>query len=303
MRSLRSVFHFVPARRAAQGVLVNSPHSGRYYPPRFLSQIRLDAQAIRRSEDAYVDELLRGAPAAGAHLLCALYPRAYVDVNRPPRELDPAMFAEQLPPDIITRSPRITAGLGTIPRQVSDEMEIYAQPLRWRDAARRLAKIYEPFHAQLRRRLAQTQAEGGGRALLLDVHSMPSSPQARGPAAIRRYPSRTARPDIVLGNRFGESCHPILMGQISDFLEAEGYSVAHNRPYAGGYITAHYGRPTEGVHAVQIELNRALYMDETRLAPHDGFAALQTSLSGLLAQLAAHWQRWLPAPQPVRAAE
>ena len=303
VRAPSAPFRFVPAARAC-GVLVSSPHAGRYYPPRFLAASRLDAHAIRSSEDAYVDELLAGAPQAGAHLLCALYPRAYVDVNRPPRELDPTMFAEALPPDIVTQSPHIAAGLGTIPRQVSDQMDIYAHALTYREAAQRLATIYEPFHAALRRRLAQAKAEGGGTALLLDMHSMPSNAQsAPAASAIRRAPARTVRPDIVLGNRFGESCHAAIIGQLTDFWQSEGYSVNHNRPYAGGYITAHYGCPDNGVHAVQIEVNRALYMEEESLTPHAGFAALRASLTRLMAHLAANWQRWLPPPARLRAAE
>ena len=299
---LGHVFRFAAAARPC-GVLVNSPHSGRYYAPHFLAMSRLDALAIRQSEDAFVDELLVGAPAVGAHLLCARYPRAYVDVNRPPRELDAAMFAEPLPADIVTQSPHIAAGLGTIPRKVSDGMEIYEEPLSWRDAAQRLAKIYEPFHAQLRQRLRQTQAQGGGLALLVDMHSMPSIPHPHGAAEIRRSPTAAARPDIVLGNRFGDSCHSAILARIADFLQTEGLSVSHNRPYAGGYITAHYGRPAEGVHAVQIELNRALYMEEASLMPHEGFMALRTSLTRLMRHVAAQWMDWLPAARPLRAAE
>jgi len=297
-----SVFRFAAAAQPC-GVLVNSPHSGRYYSPQFLASSQLDALALRRSEDAWVDELLLGAPAAGAHFLCALYPRAYVDLNRPPRELDPAMFAEPLPADIVTQSPHIAAGLGTIPRKVSERMEIYAHPLSWREAAERLTRIYDPFHAHMRRRLRQTRAEGGGQALLLDMHSMPSLPHPHDASGIRMSPTAVARPDIVLGNRFGESCHPAIVGRIASFLHAEGYSVSHNRPYAGGYITAQYGRPDGGVHAVQIELNRALYMEEASLTPHAGFAALQASLTRLMRHIAAHWMDWLPAWHPVRAAE
>jgi N-formylglutamate amidohydrolase len=249
----------------------NSPHSGRYYPADFLAAACLDKHEIRRSEDLYVDRLFAPVVELGAPLMSAVYPRAYLDVNREPYELDPKMFEGRLPPFANVRSLRVAGGLGTIPRVVSDAANIYRGPLSVAEGLGRIERIYRPYHDTLRHLLAQTHA-AFGLAILIDCHSMPSN--------IRGGPSR-ARPDFVLGDRFGTSCMPELTDCVAGTLQGLGYTVCRNKPYAGGFITEHYGRPARGLHSLQIEINRALYMDEEELEPNPGFARLSRDLTGL----------------------
>jgi N-formylglutamate amidohydrolase len=255
----------------------NSPHSGRHYPPEFLASACLDKHEIRRSEDLLVDALFEPVVKLGAPLMSAVYPRAYLDVNREPYELDPKMFAGRLPPFANIRSLRVAGGLGTIPRVVSDAANIYRGPLAVDEALGRIERIYRPYHDTLRHLLAQTHV-AFGMAVLLDCHSMPSN--------IRGGPSRV-RPDFVLGDRFGTSCMPELMDRATAILQGLGYTVCRNKPYAGGFITEHYGRPARGLHALQIEINRGLYMDEQRLAPHRGFERLSSDLAAFAEELLA----------------
>lgn len=250
-------------------VVFNSPHSGRDYPAAFLAASRLDAATIRRSEDGFVDELFRPAVAMGAPLLRALFPRAWLDVNREPFELDPRMFAGPLPAYANSRSTRVTGGLGTIPRVVADNEEIYAAPMPIADGLARIDEVYMPYHQALRG-LVDTTVGAFGAALLIDCHSMPSSVRA---ANLR------GRPDIVLGDRHGTSCSAELSDAAEGILVRLGYDVSRNRPYAGGYITEHYGRPGNGVHALQIEVNRALYLNERTLERTGGFPRLLANLT------------------------
>jgi N-formylglutamate amidohydrolase len=249
----------------------NSPHSGRFYPPEFLASTCLDANEIRRSEDLLVDRLFAPVVRLGAPLMSAVYPRAYIDVNREPYELDPKMFAGRLPSFANVRSLRVAGGLGTIPRVVSDAANIYKGPLAVQEGLDRIEQIYRPYHDTLRRLLAQTHV-AFGTAVLIDCHSMPSN--------IRGGASRI-RPDFVLGDRFGSSCMPELTDCAANALQALGYTVCRNKPYAGGFITEHYGRPARNLHALQIEVNRALYMDEQTLQPHAGFERLSRDLAVL----------------------
>jgi N-formylglutamate amidohydrolase len=253
--------------------IFNSPHSGRFYPPDFLAATSLDKSDIRRSEDFLVDRLFAAVVGLGAPLVSAVYPRAYIDVNREPYELDPKMFAGRLPPYANVRSLRVAGGLGTIPRVVSDAANIYRSPLSVEQGLERIELIYRPYHDALRRLLAQTHA-AFGLAILVDCHSMPSNIRGGAPRP---------RPDFVLGDRFGASCMPELVDCATATLQRLGYAVCRNKPYAGGFITEHYGRPARGLHALQIEVNRALYMDERRLEPHGAFARLSSDL-GELAQ-------------------
>jgi N-formylglutamate amidohydrolase len=211
----------------------------------------------------------------GAPLMSAVYPRAYLDVNREPYELDPKMFAGRLPAYANVRSLRVAGGLGTIPRVVSDAANIYREPLPVEEGLQRIERIYRPYHDTLRRLLAQTHV-AFGMAILIDCHSMPSN--------IRGGPTRV-RPDFVLGDRFGASCMPELTNCVAETLEELGYTVCRNKPYAGGFITEHYGRPARGLHALQIEVNRALYMDEHLLEPHRGFEQLSSDLFRLAESL------------------
>ncbi len=268
---------FTVARpEALQGPLVfNSPHSGRIYPSTFLAASRLDSLALRRSEDAYVEELFGFVTALGAPLLHAHFPRAYLDVNREPYELDPVLFRDGLPHYANTQSVRVVGGLGTIARIVSESDEIYREPLSVGAALERINRLYTPYHETLKSLLIEAQKEFG-LAVLIDCHSMPSNPIAD---------QGISRPDFVLGDRFGTSCSGELTRLAGAQLKAQGYIVALNKPYAGGYIMEHYGRPHKAQHALQIEINRALYMDETSFAKSPSFDRIRCDLEAMVRAL------------------
>ena len=250
-------------------LVFSSPHSGSYYPQSFVEQSRLDARALRRSEDAFVDSLFLPVAAMGAPLIAARFPRAYLDLNREPYELDPQMFDGRLPPFANTRSMRVAGGLGTIPRIVGEAQEIYAQRLPATEATRRVETLYKPYHSALRRLMDQAHAEFGF-AILIDCHSMPSSSFGK---------DEPARADVVLGDRFGTSCSGLITDALESELRGRGLSVLRNKPYAGGFITEHYGRPARDRHAIQIEINRSLYMDERTLERHAGFERIAAILA------------------------
>ncbi|WP_297366779.1 N-formylglutamate amidohydrolase [Acidocella sp.] len=257
-----------PARQRAALVLT-SPHSGRLYSPAFLAGSRLDSQAIRRSEDCFVDELFAAAPALGVPLLAATFPRAYCDANREAWELDPTMFSDPLPPYANTSSPRVAAGLGTIARIVGTSEPIYARPLTFAEAQTRIAQCWQPFHAALRGLIAET-LDQFGHCLVLDCHSMPSAP------------GRPPRAELVLGDGHGTCCAPAWSRFVTAEFTALGLKVRRNDPYAGGYITRHYGRPAEGVQVMQLELARGLYMHERQFLKHAGFEDLRARLTRFL---------------------
>lgn len=245
-----------------------SPHSGRVYPAAFLAQSRLDPVSLRKSEDCFVDELFQGVAAMGAPLIAARFPRAYVDANREPYELDPDLFTDPLPDYANTQSARVIGGLGTIPRIVADGEDIYPRRIPFAEAQARIDQLYKPFHAALAALIENTRRQFGY-AILVDCHSMPSTLLA---------PQPTSRPDFVLGDRYGASCDPRLMRLLRETIARLGYDSQINRPYAGGYITEHYGRPGRGAHALQIEINRALYLDETTLQKTRHFNSLRRDL-------------------------
>ena len=270
---------FTVSRPAGQaGPLVfASPHSGRVYPEPMMTATRLDAEAIRRSEDAWVDRLIDGAPRFGVSVIAARLARVFLDVNREPWELDPAMFSDELPAYARGRSARVAAGLGAIARIVSEGEEVYARKLTFAEARQRVEAAHAPYHEALRALVADS-VERSGVAILVDWHSMPSAAARQGGC------------DIVLGDRFGGACAAEVSRAVEQGFEAMGYRVARNSPYAGGYTTEHYGRPARGVHALQIELDRALYMDEASLQPSTGFNVLRADLERLFARLAdADW--------------
>jgi N-formylglutamate amidohydrolase len=238
----------------------------------------LDARTIRRSEDALVDDLIAAAPDLGATLLTARYARAYIDLNREAFELDPGMFADELPDFARGRTARVAAGLGAIPRVVSEGQEIYARKLTFAEARGRIDEAHRPYHTALERLIAEAH-RAHGFAILIDWHSMP--------AAAARVGGRERPCDIVLGDRFGAACASLLTVRTERELEAMGYKVARNTPYAGGYTTEHYGRPGRRTHALQIEINRGLYLDEETLAPTAGFERLKADLERLTRCLAA----------------
>lgn len=267
----------LPARRGMPFVFC-SPHSGRIYPRSFLQASRLDPLTLRRSEDAFIDEIVASAPRWGAPLLRAHFPRAYLDLNREPWELDPAMFTGDLPAFVNSRSARVAAGLGTIARLVAHEAEIYREKLPFSEAEFRIRTFYEPFHRRLQGLLEETHRRYGF-AVLIDCHSMPS---IGGPFD---QDSGLARSDIVLGDKFGTSCTPALTAFVAETLEAENFQVVRNLPYAGGFITEHYGRPADGFHVLQVEINRGLYMDERTVTRSPGLQGVARAMSNLVQAL------------------
>jgi N-formylglutamate amidohydrolase len=280
---LQRPFELAEPEELSSPLVFSSPHSGDVYSARFLASSKLDIANLRRSEDAHVHALFALAPSVGAPLLRAHFPRAYLDLNREPYELDPKMFEDALPSFANTRSLRVAAGLGTIPRLVADAREIYAARLRVDEAMHRIESLYKPYHAVLRELMERSRRRFGV-ALLVDCHSMPSNVAKE--TATSRGDKR--RPDFVLGDRFGASCS----GEIVDAIEARlrqwGYHVQRNRPYAGGFITEHYGKPAAGWHAVQIEIARNIYMNEADLRPNGDFdlvAARLGELARMLTQL------------------
>jgi len=235
-------------------VIFNSPHSGSDYPDDFLTASRIDVATLRRSEDSFMDELIGHLSARGFPTVRVNFPRSYVDVNREPYELDPRMFSGRLPSFANTRSMRVAGGLGTIPRVVGDGQEIYRDRIAVDDALARIEALYKPYHRALRRLINKVH-QMFGTVMLVDCHSMPSVGVSR---------DEPRRPDMVIGDRYGTSCTPLLPDRVEETMAGLGYSVGRNKPYAGGFITEHYGNPASGLHAVQLELNRAIYMDERR---------------------------------------
>jgi N-formylglutamate amidohydrolase len=261
-----------PAARRLPLVLA-SPHSGSEYPADFVAASRLDPLALRQSEDSFVDELFAAAPQLGAPLLSARFPRAYLDVNREAYELDPAMFSDALPSYVNAGSPRVRIGLGTIARIVANGENIYAGKLRFADAERRIECLYHPYHQVLHRLVQETAAMFGG-CLLVDCHSMPSGSGCGQGGA-----------DIVLGDCYGAACAPCIIEAARLLLADRGFRVAINAPYAGGFTTGFYGRPRTHRHALQIEINRALYMDERSYCRKPSFAQLVEDLAHLIERL------------------
>lgn len=280
-------FRIIEPMRPSLPLVFASPHSGRFYPEEFRRASRLDERALRRSEDAYVDELIGAAPDAGAPVILAEYARAYLDLNREAFELDPIMFDGPLPDHVNSASERVAAGLGTIPRVVASGMAIYRRPLPFGEAERRIARIYTPYHQALTGLMVETTRRFGW-AALIDCHSMPSAVARDRSRRGRMLGGRLSRGDVVdvvIGDRFGRSC----AGRLTDFIESAlqemGYRTARNHPYAGGYCAQHYGRPCDGWHAVQLEINRAVYMDEISLQKTAGFAKLKKDLGQLINSL------------------
>ncbi len=265
-----------------------SPHSGRDYPGEFVAASRLDPLALRRSEDAFIDQVFDSAPSHGAPLLRAHFPRVYVDPNREPYELDPAMFDGTVPDFVNAASPRVAAGLGTVARVVTNGEEVYAGKLVFEEVRQRIQTHYFPYHEALKALVDSTRDRFGG-CLLIDCHSMPSvgGPMDSDPGL--------KRVDMVLGDRFSTSCAPSVTDFVERTLEKMGYTVRRNLPYAGGFTTAHYGRPREGLHALQIELNRGLYMDEDAVAPTAGLGRLARHMSELIDALSKIQPRTLRA--------
>jgi N-formylglutamate deformylase len=262
---------------APSRAVFSSPHSGRWYPAEFLRQTRLGPTELRASEDAFVDRLFGAAPRLGAPLIAATAPRAYVDLNRGPEELDPSVIDGVRATGL---NPRIAAGLGVIPRVVAEGTPIYAAKITRAEAADRLARCHAPYHDALAALMRRARAMHGV-AILYDCHSMPSD-------ALRTAPRiRGRRPEIVLGDRFGAAAADWAAAHAQAAFEAAGFTVARNTPFAGGYITQRYGRPSQRWHAIQIEVDRGLYLDEKRIEPTAAFDDLRKALEGVVAALCA----------------
>lgn len=258
-------------------VVVASPHSGRHYPAAFLQASVLDARVVRSSEDAFMDELVAAAPRLGAPLIAAEYPRAWLDLNRSPDELDPSVIDGV---SRVVQTPRISSGLGVIPRVVANGRAIYRGKITRAEAEARIAQVWHPYHAALESLMRSAQA-AFGEAVLLDFHSMPHEALD----SVARPGQR--RPDVVLGDRFGASAAGEVLDALEDgFLQA-GLGVIRNAPFAGAYITQHYGRPSRGWHAVQIEIDRALYMDERFLRPNADFDRVCRIIAGVMERVIA----------------
>lgn len=256
--------------------VLSSPHSGRKYPRAFLEASTLDPLSLRRSEDSFVDEVFADAPQLGVPFLCAEFPRAFLDVNREAFELDPLMFDGALPTWVNTRSHRVASGLGTIARIVSDGREIYRGKLNIDDAMERIDRLHRPYHEALGSLMETTQNRFGA-ACLIDCHSMPSALSASGYGGRRR-----ARADIILGNQHGTSCSPVIIEEAERILKGCGYKVTRNEPFAGGYCTQRFGRPATGLHALQIEISRELYMNEATLERTEGLTDLRRNMALLV---------------------
>ena len=277
----RSVFEICDPNEHVVPLVFSSPHSGTMYPADFVEESRLTPLALRRSEDSFVDELFSAAPSFGAPLIKALFPRAYIDANREPFELDQKMFSDRLPSYVNTKSGRVAAGLGTIPRIISYGQDIYSRQLTFAEAKDRVNRFYWPYHNTLKNIIINTK-QLFGYCILVDCHSMPSIGGPLDPDAGR------GRADFIIGDCFGSSCAShvadIIEKNISDF----GYTVARNKPFAGGFTTRHYGKPNEGVNAVQIEINRALYMDEINIEKNSGFNQIASQMTEVIASLSKH---------------
>jgi N-formylglutamate amidohydrolase len=261
-------------------VVFASPHSGQDYPEDFIAEARLDPLALRRSEDAFVDKLFAAAPACGAPLLKAHFPRVFVDPNRQPYELDPGMFDERLPDFVNINSPRVAAGLGTVARVVTNGEEIYSGKLSISKVLERIGRHYFPYHNALQQLLETTQTMYGA-YLLIDCHSMPSigGPMDQDPGA--------PRVDFVLGDCYGTACAPAVTALVESTLRDLGFVVKRNTPYAGGFTTRHYSSPAEGKHTLQIEINRALYMDEDTIEPLPSLPRVADAATRLIEALTA----------------
>lgn len=257
------------------GVVFASPHSGAIYPPNIFERSSLSAHQLRRNEDIFIDHLFHGAVAAGAPLIRALFPRVIVDVNRAEGELSPQWEALINAPMKQHLTPRAAAGLGVVPTYLSETLPIYTRLPDIQDVKNRLTQLYHPYHSALKN-LLETSINKFGRALLVDCHSMPGF-----------APMGSRRPDIILGDRFGTSCHSDTLALFRNLFTHAGYSVGINYPYAGGYTTSHYGKPAEGIEAIQIEVNRDLYVNPVTLSPKSGYVQLTKDLKQITQDIVA----------------
>jgi N-formylglutamate amidohydrolase len=278
-------------------LVCNSPHSGSAFPKHFLQLTKLTPDTLHTSEDSHIDKLFSGCVDLGAPLLLAHVSRSYIDLNREPYEFDARMFAERLPAHMNTTSPRVASGLGTIPKIVGDNQNIYAGPLPLSDALQRIETIYRPYHRTLAALLDEAHS-ATGQVLLIDGHSMPSSAARSNSGS---WSSRTI--DIALGDRHGCACDPSIVEIAEQSLKSVGLNVQRNKPYSGGYITEIHGKPRQGRHALQIEINRALYMDEAQRTPHPGFQKIKQAIDLMMKKICELILPWAVEKSESQAAE
>lgn len=267
----------------SSSVVFASPHSGREYPWAFLRKSILDERAIRSSEDAFVDLLFEDAPSMGAPLLAAEAPRAFIDVNRSAHELDPALIEDVRK---TAHNPRVASGLGVVPRVVANGRAIYRGKISRKEADARIRLYWEPYHARLSSLLRES-LDLFDEAVLIDCHSMPHE-------AIDQVTHPHGRPDIVLGDRFGAAAHPEIVERVEAAFRRAGLRVVRNAPFAGAYVTQHYGRPSRAQHVVQVEIDRSLYMDEARIRPNGNFGAFRTLMRQVVADITEIGQKSVP---------
>ena len=277
-------FKLLRPERQTTPVVFASPHSGRDYPWAFLRRSVLDERLIRSSEDAFIDLLFDAAPNHGAPLLASTAPRAFIDLNRSSDELDPALIADIRKS---THNPRVTSGLGVIPRVVANGREIYSGKLTLDEARGRVRDYWRPYHDCLRDLLSET-LQSFGKAILIDCHSMPHE------AIDSMSAPGEPRPDIVLGDRFGSSADQLVVDQIEAAFAAAGLLVSRNSPFAGAYTAQHYGRPSRGRHVIQVEIDRSLYMNEKLVRPSGKFPGFQSLIQGVIAEVTDNWRQDIP---------
>ncbi|MFM5907891.1 MAG: N-formylglutamate amidohydrolase [Novosphingobium sp.] len=274
-----AAFAFSAPRPSTIPLLIAVPHAGRIYPPAVFERMRNPGTTAIRLEDRLVDQLaLRVADQTGAALLVAQAPRAMIDLNRAPDDVDWDMFARGRPDRLGSYEPgrRARSGLGLIPRRLPGLGELWKRRHDHSDLEDRISLIHEPYHTCLERELSRLRDRWGA-ALLLDLHSMPPLPKQGGD-----WPA-----EFVLGDRFGASCSGAIVASTFSYFSEMRRAIAHNRPYAGGYVLERHASPDAGVHAFQLEIDRTSYLDPHQAEPGAGFAAMVHLLTGLVRRLAA----------------
>ena len=279
----RHAFRLDMPQSRTTSVVFASPHSGRDYSWGFLRRSVLDEHAIRSSEDAFVDLLLEDAPSMGAPLLSALAPRAFIDVNRSSDELDPALIEGVRK---VAHNPRVASGLGVVPRVVANGRAIYRGKLPLKEAEARIRLYWRPYHDALAQLLKES-LDIFDEAILIDCHSMPHE-------ALESIVHPGGRPDIVLGDRFGAAAHPEIVDRVEHAFLSAGLKVVRNAPFAGAYVTQHYGRPSRAQHVVQVEIDRSLYMNEQQIRPNGNFASFRSLMRRIVGDIVAIGQKQLP---------
>lgn len=280
----KHAFHIFRPKTLTSGVVFASPHSGRDYPMSLRKRSVLGDLGLRSSEDAYVDRLFEAVPLHGAPFLIAGAPRAFVDLNRSPDELDPALINGVRSAG---NNPRVASGLGVVPRVVSNGRAIYSGKLELDEARSRIASYWRPYHDQLQALLSEARTTFG-EAILIDCHSMPH--EALDSIALQGG----RRPDVVIGDRFGASAGGEIVDRVEAALAGAGLHVIRNSPFAGAYITQHYGRPSRHQHAIQIEIDRSLYLDEAKVEPNARFHDFRRLLRGVIAEISEITSRPMP---------